>query len=74
MVAIDSDELWDNVRNKIIDTFGVSDEKLIATALSNVKECIKRRDHLSVFDVTAGVQASDMDVTLLRALLKGIMP
>ena len=69
MVAIDSEDVWANVRSKLVETFGSNN---VETLLANVKACIKKRDHLTVFQVTAGVDASDVDVTLLRALLKGI--
>ena len=71
IVAIDSDELWKNVEKMIREKFSIKDEKAVERSLANVKECIKRRDHLTVFQVTAGVDASDVKATMLMALLKG---
>ena len=73
VVAIDSDELWESVKQKIRESFANSlkTDQDFEKCLQNVKDCIKRRDHLTVFHVTAGVDASDVDITLLRALLKG---
>lgn len=67
-VSVVDDEVWNEVRRRITKEFG---EKNVDNNVLMVRECLKKRDHITVFQQTGGSSGKDIDVAILRALLKG---
>ena len=66
-----ADHVWEEVERRVVKEFGPknSDQNV-----SLVRECLKKRDHITVFRQDGGASSSsgkDIDVAILRALLKG---
>ena len=52
-------------------TYSLSDKKDGDKYAGYVKACIMKRDHMTVFSLDENGSAKDIDVTILKALLKG---
>ena len=69
MVPIFDDGLWGTVRQKIIDEWHT--DKDIDIRVTWVRECLEKRDHMTVFRLDGADSAKDIDLAILQALLKG---
>ena len=67
-VSVVEDEVWQEVERRVIKEFG---DKNKDQNMSLVRECLKKRDHITVFRQDGGSSGKDIDVAILRALLKG---
>ena len=67
MTIID-DEIWEEVGRRIKAEWG---ERGLAERVSWVKECLERRQYMTIFRLDSGNDTKDIDVAILRALLKG---
>lgn len=61
--------LWPEVKRRIEADFGSQD---IDRRLEWVKECLEKRDHMTVFRLDGSDSAKDIDLAILQALLKGM--
>ena len=69
VVPIFDNSLWQEVHRRIEAEFGTRD---IDRRLGWVKECLERRDHMTVFRLDGSDSAKDIDLAILQALLKGV--
>jgi len=67
----DEKRLWSEVRDQIMATYSLTDMKDGEKYVEYVKACIMKRDHMTVFSLDENGSAKDIDVTILKALLKG---
>ena len=68
VVAIVDNEVWDGVRKMIMNEWGDRD---IDRRVNWVKECLQKRDHMTVFRLDGTDSIRDIDLAILQALLKG---
>ena len=62
-------ELFDKVKSMIRHEWK---DKDIDSRVTWVRECLDRRDHMTVFQLDHGNSAKDIDLAILQALLKGM--
>ena len=67
-MPIFDNELFDKVKKMISDEWS---DKDIDSRVSWVRECLDRRDHMTVFQLDHETSAKDIDLAILQALLKG---
>lgn len=70
-MALYDDKLWEEVAKRVKSEFKKDGEAFIRKSVDCVRACIDRIDHLTVFRLDGGSSAKDIDITILRALLKG---
>ena len=66
-----ADEVWEEVERRVVKEFPKNSEQNVEI----VRDCLKKRDHITVFRQDGGASSSsgkDIDVAILRALLKGL--
>lgn len=66
-VSVTEDYVWDEVKKQIQKEFG---DRNLENNLHMVRECLKRRDHITVFRLDGTYSAKDIDMAILQALLK----
>ena len=69
VVPIFDNALWQEVQRRIEADFGTQD---LDRRLEWVKECLEKRDHMTVFRIDGSDSAKDIDLAILQALLKGL--
>ena len=62
-------ELLNKVRDKIIAEW--KDTRDIDSRVTWVRDCLEKRDHMTVFQLDGTNSAKDIDLAILQALLKG---
>ena len=71
MAAIFDNSLWDQVRQRVLKTYSNLSSEEANRIVQLVRDCITKRDHMTVFSLEESGSARDIDVTMLKALLKG---
>ena len=61
------DKVWEEVEKQIENEFGNKNKD---KNIHMVRECLKKRDHMTVFRLDGTYSAKDIDMAILQALLK----
>lgn len=61
--------LWPEVEKRIEADFGTLD---LDRRVEWVKECLEKRNHMTVFRLDGSDSSKDIDLAILQALLKGL--
>ncbi len=69
VIPIFDENLWQDVRKKIEDEWKT--DKDIDSRVNWVKQCLEKRNHMTVFRLDGANTAKDIDLAILQALLKG---
>ena len=64
--------LWENVKAMIKREFPNEKPESQDKMVTSVKECLAKRDHMTVFRMDSSDSAREIDLVILQALLKGV--
>ena len=69
-MSIVNNDVREDVRRMIVSEWG---ERDIDLRMNWLKECLQRRDHMTVFRLDSSDSSNDIDLAILQAMLKGII-